>query len=246
MVFDENNVIQRLLLKPFIQFPETDERHTKNTYTMPIKDKWFVFWGGTNEFLNYHYLYENQRYAYDLVCVHNGLTFKNTPQKNENFFAFNKEVVAPFQGRIVKVINDVIDNVPGDVNENEPLGNYLVIEHENNEYSLIAHFKRLSIDVKEGDTVETGQKLGLCGNSGNSTEPHIHFQVMDAKNILFSTSINIKFENDSPIQGDYVYPIGYSAEHENKKIDGADKADIASSLTDMFSSIYKVIGSLFK
>lgn len=59
--------------------------------------------------------------------------------------------------------------------------------------------------VKKGDMVITGQKLGLCGNSGNSTEPHIHFQVMDAKNVMYAISLNIQFGEDSPVQGDYVY-----------------------------------------
>lgn len=114
---------------------------------MPIKDKWYVFWGGTNEFLNYHYPFENQRYAYDLVVIENGLTFTKEENKNENFFAFNKEILAPLDGRVIKVINDVLDNAQGVVKENEPLGNYIVIEHKNNEYSLIAHFKQFSIDV---------------------------------------------------------------------------------------------------
>lgn len=214
---------------------------------MPIKDKWYVFWGGTNEFLNYHYPFENQRYAYDLVVIENGLTFTKEANKNENFFAFNKEILAPLDGRVIKVINDVLDNAPGVVKENEPLGNYIVIEHKNNEYSLIAHFKQFSIDVKKGDMVITGQKLGLCGNSGNSTEPHIHFQVMDAKNVMYAISLNIQFGEDSPVQGDYVYSKDYFVEQRSKKLDVIiDKGENASSLPAIFSSIYRRIGAFFK
>ena len=51
-----------------------------------------------------------------------------------------------------------------------PAGNYVVIEHPNKEYSMIAHFKNGSILVKEGEQVKEGQLLGQCGNSGNSSE----------------------------------------------------------------------------
>lgn len=229
-----------------MHYPESDNNFTTNIYEMPIKDKWYVFWGGTNEYSNYHYPYENQRYAYDLVIVEDGSSYKKYSNENENFFAFNQEIVAPLEGKVIKVIDDVLDNNPGDVNEHEPLGNYIVIEHINNEYSLIAHLKQFSIDVEEGDMVVTGQKLGLCGNSGNSTEPHIHFQVMDAKNVMYASSINIQFFEDSPVQGDYVYPKDYSRDQKSEKMDFTDKAEIAFSLPSIISSMYKIVGAFFK
>src|SRR5690606_5975089 len=67
IAFDGDYTIQSLLLAPFVSYPESDNRYTENTYIMPIKEEWFIFWGGTNQFINYHYVYESQRYAYDLV-----------------------------------------------------------------------------------------------------------------------------------------------------------------------------------
>lgn len=58
-----------------------------------------------------------------------------------------------------------------------------------------------------GDKVKAGQLLGLCGNSGNSSEAHIHFQVMDHQDFLQAKSLRIKFHGGSePIQGDFVKP----------------------------------------
>lgn len=207
VAFDEDYTIQSLLLAPFVSYPESDNRYTENTYILPIKEEWFVFWGGTNQFINYHYVYETQRYAYDLVIMKDGQSYRDAPTKNENYYAFNKEIVAPFDGEVVKVIEGVKDNVPGEMDESQPEGNCVVIRHPNNEYSMLAHLKQNSILVKVGDHVQQGQVIGLCGNSGNSSEPHLHFQVMDSFDYYTGKSIRIQLEGSSePIQGEVVRP----------------------------------------
>jgi len=205
VIFDPDDVIHSLLLAPYETYPETDNQLSKNTYMMPIQDEWFVFWGGANQFINYHYEIEEQRYAYDLVIIKNGQSFRNTPTSNDDFYAFNKEVVAPCDGRVVQVVNSIVDNELGSTNVSNPEGNYVIIQHANNEYSLIAHFKQNSIVVKEGQMIKQSQLVGYCGNSGNSSEPHIHFQVMNSPNHHNAKSIRIRFHGDyEPIQGDFV------------------------------------------
>jgi len=202
--FDQFNRIQRFYLKPFSTFPKTDELYTKNKYIMPIRGEWLIFLGGTNEFINYHYLYENQRYAYDLVKVREGESYLNSPIQNENFYAFDEAIIAPADGKVVKVVDGIKDNVPGEMEEHNPAGNYVVIEHVDNEFSMIAHFKQNSILVKPGEFVTEGQLIGKCGNSGNSSEPHIHFQVMDTDS-KYGKSIRILFKDGKePIQGDMI------------------------------------------
>ncbi|MCM3339630.1 M23 family metallopeptidase [Paenibacillus sp. MER TA 81-3] len=185
---------------------ETDLKPTTNSYRMPFQDKWLVFWGGRNELINYHYAYPNQRYAYDLVITHDGFSFKGDPTKNESYYAFGQPVVAPLEGKVVGVVNDIPDNYPvGQMNEQQPEGNYVILDHGNDEYSLLAHFKQGTIEVKQGDVVKAGQLLGECGNSGNSSEAHIHFQVSDAPSLTKGMSIPIQFEHDAdPLQGDVI------------------------------------------
>ncbi|AQM42152.1 hypothetical protein BZ166_12525 (plasmid) [Staphylococcus cohnii] len=74
------------------------------------------------------------------------------------------------------------------------------------EYSLISHFKQNSIYVKPGEKVDANTILGKCGNSGNSYESHIHFQIMNVPSIFNnSESLKINFSNlSSPIQGHIV------------------------------------------
>ena len=244
VVFDSTNAIHRLLLKPYITFPKSDKRFSKNKYTMPIHAEWFVFWGGTNEFLNYHYAYESQRYAYDLVVMQGHQTYKENTIRNENYYAFNQEVVAPADGKVIKVVNHIADNVPGEVEESQPVGNYIILEHANNEYSLLAHFKQYSIVKKEGDIVSQGQIVGYCGNSGNSSEPHIHFQVMNSPDYMNCQSIRIRFNNgEEPIQGDSVTQ---SVQKEKGKMDVIDIVENSFSLADICLFIPRIIGSFFK
>ncbi|QDY81052.1 M23 family metallopeptidase [Streptomyces qinzhouensis] len=58
-------------------------------------------------------------------------------------------------------------------------GNHLVLDLGDGTYALYAHVRRGSLTVRDGDRVRAGQTVGTCGNSGNSTEPHVHFQLMD-------------------------------------------------------------------
>ena len=203
--FDPFNQIHGFYLKPFTVYPKTDQQYTKNKYIMPIRGEWLVFWGGTNEFVNYHYVYENQRYAYDLVKVQDGQSYQKSPNQNENYYAFDQAIIAPADGKVVKVVDGIKDNVPREMDELNAAGNYVVIEHANHEFSMIAHFKKNSILVKSGDIVTEGQLIGKCGNSGNSSESHIHFQVMDSSNIVYGKSIRILFKDGKePIQGDMI------------------------------------------
>jgi len=188
------NQIVTLQMYPLHKW-ESDLHPTKQAYKPPFVGQWFVFWGGNNEFLNYHYESLGQRYAYDLIMERDGFSYKGDPTKNESYYAFGQPVVAPRDGTVFRVENNIADNYPvGVPNEKDMAGNYVVIDHGNGEYSMLAHFKKGSVVVKKGDVVKQGQLLGECGNSGNSSEPHIHFQVSDTPQFEEGMSIRIRFE----------------------------------------------------
>ncbi|MER8219486.1 M23 family metallopeptidase [Streptomyces sp. NPDC094143] len=60
------------------------------------------------------------------------------------------------------------------------LGNHVVLDLGDGTYAAYAHLRRGSLTVRQGDRVRAGQPIARCGNSGNSSEPHLHFQLMDA------------------------------------------------------------------
>lgn len=205
-VFDEDYVIQALQLIPLAIHHETDEIFTKTKFHLPFRDEWFVFWGGTNKLVNYHYEFENQRYAYDFVIMKENRSYESDPTLNESYFAFGKEYLAPADGVVVSMENNVEDNEPvGTFNEEQPLGNYVILDHGNEEFSYLVHFKHQSIVVKQGEKVMQGDLLGLVGNSGNSSEPHIHFHVANSPDPMNSKSIRINFNGKRDlIQGNFV------------------------------------------
>lgn len=69
------------------------------------------------------------------------------------------------------------DNKPGVMDRDHPTGNHVILDHGNGEFSFLAHLKQGSVAVKVGDRVKPGDKLGLCGNSGNTSEPHLHYHL---------------------------------------------------------------------
>lgn len=74
-------------------------------------------------------------------------------------------------------------------------GNYVIIDHENGEFSFYAHMSENTIPVKVGDRVKQGQAIGKVGNTGNSTEPHLHFQLMDAASFFSANGLPVMFKN---------------------------------------------------
>lgn len=206
LTIDQQGTILGLQAKALTPTPATDKVTTKNEYVFPFKGDWFVFWGGNNALINYHYEYESQRYAYDFIQRKDGHSYSGDPLKNESYYAFGQPLYAPADGKVVSVLSNIPDNEPvGKMNPKVPAGNEVVIAHANGEYSVIGHMKKGSALVKVGDMVKTGDKLGLVGNSGNSSEAHLHYQVSDGADLFKSKAIQIKWQDGSkPVQGETI------------------------------------------
>lgn len=238
VTFNHQSEIESLFLTPFMIDEQANNRYTKNKYHYPFKGEWFVFWGGANELINYHYAYETQQFAYDFVKVQDGLTYIDTAEHNEHYLAYNEAIVAPLDGKVLEVVDGIADNVPGQMDEQNPAGNYVILEHANQEYSLLAHLIPGSIVVKEGQQVKTGTRIGRCGNSGNSSEAHLHFQVMDAPNLTKCKSRRIRFhDGKEPIQGDTVV----SKKMKKSMGEKAEHLDLIATLAEVLMLIPRAI-----
>jgi len=137
-------------------------------YRLPVNGNWRVqrtHYGATND----------QAYALDLV-LDAPIAFI-TIRKNEEFPSYNQPVVADAPGVVVTAVDGVPENALGTSNHYDLHGNFVVIDHQNGEYSLFAHFIPGSLKVRVGMTVAAGTELGRCGNSGQYTMPHLHWQV---------------------------------------------------------------------
>lgn len=94
-----------------------------------------------------------------------------------DYRCYRLPVLAAADGTVVKVVADVPDNPVGERNAREPWGNVVLLHHGPGLYSLVAHLAPGSVEVREGQRVRQGGRLGLCGNSGRSFVPHLHFHL---------------------------------------------------------------------
>lgn len=198
--------INGFFIEPFKEdnLPKIERNSTK--LIIPFTDKWTVIWGGDTAELNYHVESRAQKNAFDFVITENGKSYKTDGKNNKDYYAFGKELIAPCDGEIVLVVDGVEDNVPGELNPLYVPGNTVILKTENNEYLFFAHFKQNSIKVTLGQKVNKGQVLGLCGNSGNSSEPHLHFHIQNVKDMNIATGVKCYFDNiivDGEIKNDY-------------------------------------------
>jgi hypothetical protein len=173
------------------------EYQTQTTLRLPFEGNWFVFWGGRSALVNHHVASPSQRFACDFIIMKDGKSFEGNGIVNEEFIAWGKPVLAPGDGIITTVVNDVEDNAPRKMNPAAPAGNHVIIDHGNGEYSLLAHFQKGSITVKTGDSVKAGTVLGRCGNSGNTSEPHLHYHLQNSPNFPEGRGLPAQFQHYS-------------------------------------------------
>ena len=212
---DNDMKINGLFVKPFAEdnFPKPERNTTK--LSLPFKGEWKVYWGGDTKELNYHVESVAQKNAFDIMITDsNGSTHRSGGETTEDYYAFGKDIIAPCDGEVVLVVDGVKDNKPGEMNAFNVGGNMVIMKAGGNEFLVFCHFKHQSLAVKEGQKIKKGQLLGLCGNSGNSSEPHLHFHIQNIENINAATGIKCYFEkllvngqikkDYSPIKGDKI------------------------------------------
>ena len=156
-----------------IQFPYDLETSSPSaTVRLPSNEILRVAWGGDSVKTNYHAAYPDQRWAYDLLVEPATLGAGNL----EDYGCYGTTVVAPVTARVHRATDGAPDERPGRLSMNtmNPAGNSVVLQLSTRTYLVIAHLKTGSVRVKAGDVVQEGQPIGECGNSGNTSEPHIH------------------------------------------------------------------------
>ena len=220
--------------------PSKDNYVCKADYILPFKGKWTVYNGGVDKETSHWWGNLSMRYAYDFIVTDDRPhTCVGDNKSVHSYLAYGVDIIAPADGVVVKVSkrhkNSRVDGKKGYSDTWTLAGNVIVIKHADREYSLIAHLAPNSINVNVGDSVKQGQVIAKCGHTGNSLEPHIHFQLQSGKGLFTSVGLPIAFSNISAEQkkdydtidkrphpnnlqpiGDKLY-IGRGLEVENKR-----------------------------
>lgn len=126
-------------------------------------------------------------------------------KKNEDYRGWGRTLIAPADGTVVRARHDRPDQPVADVsdpafyapeypNGGDP-GNFLVIDHGQGEFSMIAHFMAGSMLVKAGDKVRASQPLGKLGHSGDTDGPHCHYQLQAGPDWEYADALPCRFTN---------------------------------------------------
>jgi hypothetical protein len=139
-----------------------------------------------------------ETFAIDWLQLQDRRPWTGDGTENAQYFAFGAEVVSVADGTVVSVRDDMPEETPNQApaavqQPGDYIGNHVVVQLQPEVWAVYAHLQPGSIPVREGERVTTGQLVGRLGNSGNSTAPHLHFQLSDGSDALTSTSLPFVF-----------------------------------------------------
>jgi urea transporter/murein DD-endopeptidase MepM/ murein hydrolase activator NlpD len=212
-------------LYSFINFTERFGKDAPTPIQLPFFGEWVVTQGHNGEYTHK----DSWRHAWDFeISDDEGKTYKDSGDYLEDYYCYGKNIVAPADGVIEEIFDDIADNIIGEKNLEYNWGNTIVIKHSEYLYSKLSHLKPKAIEVKVGQKVKRGDLLGKCGNSGNSPFPHFHFQLQATPHIGSRTI-------DYPISN-YLLKDGSKIDLKTTAIPA--KGDVVSSI-QVHSSIRK-------
>lgn len=195
-------------------YPNTIEQAEPSvSVNFPLKEQTVVGWGGHHVTDNLpHAIWSSERWAYDLVME----PYNMNSDQNEDYGIWNKIIHSPVSGVVIAAYDDEDDITPGSEDFQSLEGNYVYIHiEETSTYLLLNHLKKDSALVEVGDKVKSGDSLGRVGNSGSSSEPHLHIHhqrqnptktvhpVLAEGLPLFFKDINV---SSMPRKGDMITP----------------------------------------
>ena len=195
VAINENGDTEGFTVRPAQNPPEGHNAGYKDNakLKLPFSGQWFVLEGGHGVFYNIYQASEDQGFAMDFALLKNGSPFEGDGSKNEQFYCFGQPVLSPADGTVVRTVNDIGDNDPGNPSQEKPNGNMIMISHGNNEYSVLTNLKQNSVKLKHGDPVKQGDPVGECGNSGGSSAPKVHYQLQNSTGFPLVASLPAQF-----------------------------------------------------
>ncbi len=158
-------------------FHNTSERF-KNSFYFPVMLPFWGEWQVTQGQDGEHTHKDEWRHAWDFEILDNdNHSFKGIGLEIEDYYCYDKLVLAPLGGYVTHIVDGIPDNKINDVNTTDNWGNTIIIKHAEFLYTKLCHLKTGSFKVYIGEYVRQGQIIAQCGNSGRSPVPHLHFQI---------------------------------------------------------------------
>jgi hypothetical protein len=195
VVHDGGEVVREVPVRAYRQ---------KTRLRLPVSGLWWVMAGSRFDEDHAGAVLNSQNFAYDLgVLGANLTTYEGDVRDNVSYFARGRDILAAADGEVVRVHDGVPENKPVGarpswqevLRQPEDLaGNFVVLRHAAAEYGAYLHLQP-GITLRRGATVRAGEPVGRCGNSGNSLESHLHFQLQDAPDPLRANGLPARFSD---------------------------------------------------
>lgn len=174
-------------------------RQDPRPFLFPLKDGSFIVaHGGGVGILNHHSHHPAQRHALDITAV-DAAGFRASgllPGDPARYAIFGKIVVSPCNGTVAAAVDGLPDLPPPTADRGNPAGNHVVLACDGLLVEL-AHLRKDSVVVQAGQQVSAGAPIGQVGNSGNSTEPHLHVHAVDARS---GAAVQMSFDGAVPVR----------------------------------------------
>jgi len=194
---------------------------TKTALMLPLEGKIFV-WEG-HDFYAHHLripfsspkvkalgiVADSNNFAMDFIYTDDqGRAYHDDPRRLQNWYGYGRPVFAPGAGTVIAIANDIPDNrfaneaatkieypkLPAGKDPND-IGNFVLIDHGNGEFSLLIHMKPGSVRVRLGEQVAAGELVGAIGFAGDSIFPHLHYSLMQGPQITKDWGIPARFSS---------------------------------------------------
>lgn len=170
-------------------------------YSLPFVGDWYIINGGVTKSTSHSWDILPQRFAYDFIIAdEEGKSYHGDKENLYSYYCYGKNILAPADGVVISIKNNfpdcrIMSDGQPDPDTPDMGGNRIIIKHSKNEYSAICHLMPKSITVKKGQMVKRGDIIAKCGNSGNTSEPHIHFQIQNTAHFYSCLGVPIFFSN---------------------------------------------------
>jgi murein DD-endopeptidase MepM/ murein hydrolase activator NlpD len=201
-------------------------RGSANRYSPPVRGVWYM--RSIPDITSHHRWNAPTEFAVDFFKMgENGLPWKSDGRSAADFYGFGAPVLAAADGVVVALENTAVQNYDvrlrkeGESDEaygrrlteyniammkadpyKAMIGNYVVIQHANGEFSSYAHLKTGSVAVQKGERVTAGQQIAAIGDTGDTNLVHLHFEVSDGPDPVSARSIPFTFTGLFPPGGD--------------------------------------------
>ncbi|MFZ0704910.1 MAG: M23 family metallopeptidase [Candidatus Korobacteraceae bacterium] len=178
---------------PVVPGDEYSDYQDTTKLRLPFNGSWMVLQGGRTAYDNAFAATDDNRYTTSFIALKDAVPYENTGRKNADYYCWGQPVLAPAAGVIIQSSGNYADHQPGRMPETQSRGNYVVIAHGNNEFSLIPYLKAGSLKVKNGQHVKQGEAVGECGDSGSSFAPHVEYSLQNTRGFPLPKTMPAQF-----------------------------------------------------